>query len=306
VNYGAGTAGLRLFASNTGTATLNASGSATTDVLDLTNINGNQTHGAFITTGFETINLSSTRPATTTSTHGAITMTATAAPESLVISGAAAIVVGAVTADIINASTLTGALTMTASSANAAFFGAPVTAAGVQITGGSGNDSLFGSDGADQIVGGAGNDTLRLGSAGASQGDIVTGGAGADQFRFDGATQSGGTSQIVRITDFVTGTDKIGIFFGSMVSATMNTAVTIGTADTLAQIYASAGPFLGSTGVTLAAKVVTVSAGLAAGTYLFLDGNRDNANNGGTAGTDLLINITGVTGTVTATDFVFG
>ena len=54
-------------------------------------------------------------------------------------------------------------------------------------------DTLVGGAGADVITGGAGNDQL-------------TGGAGPDQFRFDLSPEP---SNVDRITDFVSGTDKL-------------------------------------------------------------------------------------------------
>ena len=63
------------------------------------------------------------------------------------------------------------------------------------LTGGSGNDYLFG---------GAGNDVLNGGKGV----DYLTGGAGADTFRFTGGT---GASNADRITEFLSGLDKIQI-----------------------------------------------------------------------------------------------
>jgi Ca2+-binding RTX toxin-like protein len=77
------------------------------------------------------------------------------------------------------------------------------------IVGGSGSDTLTGGSGSDVLIGGAGNDTL-------------TGGGGADVFKF--VTPSGGTD---RITDFVSGTDKIeivGQFFGDLPVGLLSTA----------------------------------------------------------------------------------
>ncbi|MGE4239899.1 beta strand repeat-containing protein [Ramlibacter sp.] len=306
VNYGAGTAGLTIRADQAGASTVNSSGSATTDVLNLALGTATTTDvdlAATTSTGFETINLSSTGALGAANSTGAITMTATAAVETLNVSGARSITLGAVQADVVNASTFTGSLNMTAASAGAGFSaGVPVTNGGMQITGGAGADTLFGSDGADQIVGGAGADRIRFGSAAVNQGDIVTGGDGADQFRFEGAAQSQGTAQIVKITDFVAGSDKIALVFGPT-AVTMNAAVTVATADTLTQVWAGVGTSSGTAAdANVGAKLVTVSAGLAAGTYLYVDANDDLASN---SATDMLINVTGVTGTVTAADFVF-
>jgi Ca2+-binding RTX toxin-like protein len=87
-----------------------------------------------------------------------------------------------------------------------------------RIAGGTGNDvidltgitlngvsSIDGGAGADTITGSAGADTI-IGGAGA---DVLTGGAGADVFRFDALLQSRAADGIDRITDFVSGSDRI-------------------------------------------------------------------------------------------------
>ncbi|MGE4240619.1 beta strand repeat-containing protein [Ramlibacter sp.] len=305
VNYGAGTAGLNLQADQ-GAATVNSAGSATTDVLNValgTSTTAGVTVGALASTGFETINVASNGAVSAANATGNVTMAASAAVETLNVSGARNLTVGTVQADVVNASTMTGNLVMTGVSLGAGLTaGVPVTNAGMQITGGAGADTLFGSDGADQIAGGAGADRIRFGSAGTNQGDIVTGGDGADRFAFEGAAQSQGTAQIVKITDFVAGTDKIALTFGPT-AVTMGGAVTVATADTLTQVWAGVGASTGTAAdANVAAKIVTVSAGLASGTYLYVDANDDLA---AASAADMLINISGVTGTVTAGDFVF-
>ena len=70
------------------------------------------------------------------------------------------------------------------------------------ITGGSGNDRLAGSSGANTLIGGLGDDVL-IGSGGA---DVLTGGVGKDLFVIDTLDNSSD-----RITDFVSKTDKLGL-----------------------------------------------------------------------------------------------
>jgi Ca2+-binding RTX toxin-like protein len=67
------------------------------------------------------------------------------------------------------------------------------------LTGNDGDNFLYGIAGNDKLIGGAGNDTLR-GGLGA---DTLTGGLGLDKFLFE----AGGGND--KVTDFVTGTDKI-------------------------------------------------------------------------------------------------
>ena len=71
------------------------------------------------------------------------------------------------------------------------------------INGGAGNDALFGGLGNDSLIGGAGNDSL-FGGLG---NDSLTGGAGSDAFVFDSTPNT--RNNLDRISDFVSGTDKI-------------------------------------------------------------------------------------------------
>lgn len=173
--------------------------------------------------------------------------------------------------------------------------------------GGSGNDTFNGGAGKDTITGGAGDDTITVSTA--TQADVLTGGAGVDSFKFSGTattmfTTSDATTEIVRISDFVAGTDKIGLVdtVGAFTSITLTTQ-TMATAADLAAIWA------GITAVTLSVdggalygSVITVSGGAAAGTYLYVN---DTAGAGVSSAADMLVNITGISGTLAATDFVF-
>ena len=78
--------------------------------------------------------------------------------------------------------------------------------AAVVLSGNAGNDTLTGGTLADTINGGEGNDII-TGNGGA---DNLTGGAGYDMFKFIEATHSNGVNADT-ITDFVSGTDKLGI-----------------------------------------------------------------------------------------------
>jgi serralysin len=81
------------------------------------------------------------------------------------------------------------------------------------LRGGSGNDTLNGGDGNDALAGGSGNDTLNGGAnddtiTGGAGRDTMTGGAGADTFIFTATSESPSSARDT-IMDFVAGTDKI-------------------------------------------------------------------------------------------------
>ena len=71
--------------------------------------------------------------------------------------------------------------------------------AATKFTGSQFNDTLIGGGGRDTLLGGSGDDFL-AGSLGV---DLLTGGTGSDTFRF------GGNTETDRITDFVSGIDRI-------------------------------------------------------------------------------------------------
>ena len=199
VNYKAGAAGMAYGAViGTGVQALVSAGSATTDTLALTigtTAAGVLTTSETTTNGFETITILAQGG---TSSLGAITMTATASAETINVTGAVALTLGIVTADKLDASAFTGALTMVSGT---------TAAGGITITGGTGADTLFGGTAADIISSGAGIDTIN-GKGGA---DILTGGAGFDFFYFAQDVASAATyTTDANITDFVVGTTSLG------------------------------------------------------------------------------------------------
>ncbi len=86
------------------------------------------------------------------------------------------------------------------------------------LTGNDSDNFLYGLGGNDTLVGGGGSDTLR-GGVGA---DTLTGGAGADLFVFE----NGGGND--KVTDFVSGTDKIDLHLLGITSADVKTALSGG------------------------------------------------------------------------------
>ena len=286
-------------------------GTATTDVLNV-NLRDADLANTLTTTGAETVNLFSSNAVNNTAADGsantatAITLTATAANETLVITGDVALTLsGAITADTINASAFTAGLTMAA---------ATVATGGVAITGGSGSDTLFGSTVNDIINGGAGADRI-IGSSSqaalvASQADILTGGTGADTFVFfdtlNGAAtvSNANNASLTKITDFVAGTDKIALITGSTAtSVVVNTAQTLATAANVGDVITNMTALANASVVNgaLQTVVLTVQAGAAAGTYLYVN----DTSAAKSATNDILIEITGVVGTLSSADFLF-
>jgi len=192
-----------------------------------------------------------------------------------------------ITALTLNVGTSTGTNTLDVSAASKA-----------TVTGGTGADTITGTAGADTISGGAGADTI-TGGAGA---DSMTGGTGADTFVFTTASTStpSGTN-FDTITDYTKASDVIDhaadiVKFATAVTAASGTAgVTVTTGVTS----------FNAADNTLALKVTAIAAALsnaaAGNTLLFQDGSdsylyiTDGTTGAGT--TDVLIKLTGITGT---------
>lgn len=201
------------------------------------------------------------------------------------------------------------------------------------VTSGSGNDTVIFTAAATGTANtGAGNDTVvivgastyvttanaitatagvTVAATGADyHGDVVTLGGGTDTIKFmaDGFVNmlqtSAGTTRIVSIRDFVVGADKIALvdIGGSNSSIVFGASSTIASADTLAQVYAGITAIAASTdGGALSASLVTVNGGARAGTYLYVN----NATDAVASADDMLVNITGITGTLSSSDFIF-
>jgi Ca2+-binding RTX toxin-like protein len=185
------------------------------------------------------------------------------------------------------------------------------------ITGGTNADALLGLAENDTILGGAGNDTI----TGGADADQLTGGAdndtfifalAVDTFRAGFAAADTTTVNIDRITDFVGN----GALAGDTIQiATAIAAATTGAAASVtAFTVASANNFndlagalagiqvsvAGGAGVGLLSVAdITVSAGALAGRYMVVN----DAVAGYTAGTDIVIGLTGITGALNALDF---
>ena len=157
-------------------------------------------------------------------------------------------------------------------------------------TGNAGNNNITGNSGNNQINGRAGIDTL-------------TGGLGADTFVFQFGQSTISTSD--RITDFAINSDKIDLLTqaGNATSAPSNFSraanSTVTTLQNLInQVFTDAnGAITGNQGLGVnSAALVQVTTGAIAGTYLVIN----DSTAGFQSSNDLLINITGFTGTLPA------
>jgi Ca2+-binding RTX toxin-like protein len=157
-------------------------------------------------------------------------------------------------------------------------------------TGNAGNNNITGNSGINQINGGAGIDTL-------------TGGLGADTFIFQFGQSTISTSDL--ITDFAINSDKIDLLTqaGNATSAPSNFSraanSTVTTLQNLInQVFTDAnGAITGNQGLGVnSAALVQVTTGAIAGTYLVIN----DSTAGFQSSNDLLINITGFTGTLPA------
>ena len=186
------------------------------------------------------------------------------------------------------------------------------TAAGIEFRGGAGDDVVHAGGGADQLDGGAGNDILDAGT-GESQ---IDGGAGQDTitvdaavssqiFTFDAVTDSTGPAyDVVHGMNFNAASFSIGNFDSSLVSG-IDAAVTHGTLDTGASFDADLAAAIGAGQLGSHHAVLftadSSSTGLDGHTFLVVD---VNGTAGYQAGQDLVIDVTGYTGTLNAGEFI--
>ncbi|MFY7884808.1 MAG: Calx-beta domain-containing protein [Dolichospermum sp.] len=157
-------------------------------------------------------------------------------------------------------------------------------------TGNAGNNNITGNSGNNQINGGAGIDNL-------------TGGLGADTFIFQFGQSTISASD--RITDFAINSDKIDLLTQggtamnapSSFSRAANSTVTT-LQNLINQVFTDAnGAITGNQGLGVnSAALVQVTTGAIAGTYLVIN----DSTAGFQSSNDLLINITGFTGTLPA------
>jgi hypothetical protein len=246
-------------------------------------------------TGASTVNVNSTGTAgvannvldLVTDSNGTVNITGS---QNMTLTAA---VPGAATTGLsINASTFTGKATITGS------------AQGDAITGGSAADTLNGAAGADTLTGGAGNDIFVFATRAETKGAAFAAGnttaANIDSitdFVGNGATAGDGIQLGVGANVF-----GAAIQFTGATTATV-TAVTVATAadfTALAAAVQAASAGVASTNGVAQVYDVTVSGGNLAGRYAIV--NDDTA---AIATTDTFINLTGITGSLHASDFTF-
>jgi Ca2+-binding RTX toxin-like protein len=168
------------------------------------------------------------------------------------------------------------------------------------VFGGLGNDTIRGLNGRDTLQGNEGNDTIRGGAAI----DTITGGTGNDVFAYTDGTEDGnnaaGGGPVEQITDLDWSvdrfrTDALTVTFAANMGAGTGADLNASAVNALSAAFALGGS--GGTQVTAAqftfgGRTYVVVEQTAAGTAAFDDA------------TDLLIDITGVTGTI-ATAYFF-
>lgn len=189
------------------------------------------------------------------------------------------------------------------------------------IKGGTGNDTITGGSSVDTITAGVGATGNTITGAGGADKIDLTGSTGADVIRYDTiATSAGaGGSQVDVITGFQAGIDKINFAQGAL---SLTGVTTDGTGDavatmaavidnatsvaTLANVYTALAAYTtlaasAGDGTATVAQVYNFTTGAAAGTYLVVN---DSAI-GFQAANDVVIQLVGTTGTITAADFTF-
>ncbi|NCR00641.1 MAG: S8 family serine peptidase [Microcystis aeruginosa L211-101] len=207
-------------------------------------------------------------------------------------------ILGAVTAATTTITdTLTAAVTTTlaANVENLTLTGA----AAINGTGNAGNNVITGNTANNLLNGGGGNDTLN-GGAGL---DTLTGGAGNDVFLFQFSQST--VANPDRITDFAINSDKIDLLSAAggvlpapaAFSRAANSAAATLTNVVNAVFTDANGALAGNQalGINGAALVQVTTAGIA-GTYIIVN---DNVA-GFQSANDLLVNVTGITGTLPA------
>jgi len=169
----------------------------------------------------------------------------------------------------------------------------------ISATGNSSNNFLTGNTANNTVNAGGGNDTLN----GGASSDILSGGTGNDVFEF-AFSQSLATGRD-RVSDFAIGTDKIDLLTNSGGAVATPTSLSRAADSTASDLFVLAGQvFADSDGALTgnqalginSAALAVVTSGSATGTYVIVN----NTQAGFQSSQDLIVNITGYTGTLPA------
>ncbi|NCY26439.1 MAG: hypothetical protein EBX37_16905, partial [Alphaproteobacteria bacterium] len=245
-------------------------GTGTTDALTINNTNaasGTNQIGdsatAVVTTGFETVSINTGSYSTPTAQLVNTINVGTA--NTLVLTGSNGLTTGTITAKVINASALTGALTMNV----AAALGVTTITGGSKgdtlrgdfsstINGGGGNDVIYGGTGNDVLNGDDGDDTITTDTGS----DNVNGGNGNDTLVFGANldaldTIAGGAgNDTISLTNFSLGTLKsLTISEANTFNTNFTSVETLLVSDQLNQTTFDLGYMTSLTGVRLEAGI---------------------------------------------------
>jgi Ca2+-binding RTX toxin-like protein len=163
------------------------------------------------------------------------------------------------------------------------------------INGDAGNNILTGSASAEEINGLGGNDVI----TGGGGGDLLAGGAGADTFVYNAASDSTGLGYDT-ITDFNAAEDSFH-FSGVTVTAINQEGIhdlSVASFDADINALIGADELSGQTPVVFTSSSV---GDIKNQVFLVVDANGDHHYE---TGTDYVVNITGLTGTLTPSDFI--
>ncbi len=170
------------------------------------------------------------------------------------------------------------------------------------IVGGAGADKINGANGVDDLTGGGGADRFEI----LNRGEANVGIAAADTTN---ANMDAVTDYVAGVDKFVFGTNGVfgagggAVTFTSATTVNVNTTVALGATADIAAIQTGVGAGqLGTSTAATAQAVVVTATGAMAGTYLIVD---SGATAGYQATEDAIINITGLTGTISSGDFAF-
>ena len=167
------------------------------------------------------------------------------------------------------------------------------------VFGGLGNDTVTAGTGRDTIQGNEENDTIRGGDAI----DTISGGTGNDAFAYSDAGDDGDNAVGGGPVEFITDVNFDGDKF--VVPTAISFAANMG-AGTGGDLNASANNAIAAAFALAGGGVNNVAAQFTFGGRTYLAINQDAGLNTFVDATDLLLDITGATGTIGADDFIAG